>query len=64
MPTTDIASILMIAGASYIAWGVIGQNRRGVDCVMSKDPQYPEHFVKRLEIVWARDFSRQVGPRR
>jgi hypothetical protein len=54
----------MIAGASYIAWGVIGQNRRGVDCVMSKDPQYPEHFVKRLEIVWARDFSRQVGPRR
>ena len=23
VPTTDIASILMIAGASYIAWGVI-----------------------------------------
>ena len=29
---------------------------------MSKDPQYPEHFVKRLEIVWGEGFLSPGGP--
>ena len=29
---------------------------------MSKDPQYPEHFVERLEIVWGEGFLSPGGP--
>src|SRR5215467_4409188 len=29
---------------------------------MSKDAQYPEHFVKRLEIVWGEGFLSPGGP--
>jgi phosphoethanolamine N-methyltransferase len=34
----------------------------GVYCIMSKGAQYPEHFVKRLEIVWGEGFLSAGGP--
>jgi SAM-dependent methyltransferase len=43
-------------------WVEVPQCAAGDDSLMSKGAQYPEHFVKRLEIVWGKGFLSPGGP--